>query len=40
MSLPEKLIDANLASASKSSELDKELLLLRVVHLEAKNLLK
>ena len=40
ISLSEKLIDVNLASVSKSSELGKELLLLRGVHLEAKNLLK
>ena len=38
MSLSEKLIDVNLASVSKSSELGKELLLLRGVHLEAKKL--
>ena len=36
MSLSEKLIDVNLASVSKSSELGKELLLLRGVHVEAK----
>ena len=40
MSLSEKLIDVNLASVSKSSELGKELLLFKGVHLEAKNLLK
>ena len=40
MSLSGKLVDVNLASVSKSSELGKELLLLRGVHLEAKNLLK
>ena len=40
MSLSEKLIDVNLASVPKSSELGKELLSLRGVHLEAKNLLK
>ena len=40
MSLSEKLIDVNLASVSKSKELGKELLLLRGVHLKAKNLLK
>ena len=39
MSLSEKLIDVNLASVSKSSELGKELLLLRGVHLEAKKLI-
>ena len=39
MSLSKKLIDINLASASKSSELGKELLLFRGVHLKAKNLL-
>ena len=36
MSLSEKLTDVDLASVSKSSELGKELLLLRGVHLEAK----
>ena len=40
MSLSEKLIDVNLAFVSKSSEHGKELLLLRGVDLEAKNLLK
>ena len=40
ISLSEKLIDVNLASVSKSSELGKKLLLLRGVHLEAKSLLK
>ena len=39
MSLSEKLIDVNLASVSKSSEIGKELLLLRGVHLEAKKLI-
>ena len=40
MSLSEKLIDVNLAFVSKSSELGKELLLFRGVHLEPNNLLK
>ena len=40
MSLSDKLIDVILASVYKSRELGKELLLLRGVHLEAKNLLK
>ena len=40
MSLSEKLNDVSQASISKSSELGKELLLFRGVHLEAKNLLK
>ena len=40
MSLSEKLNDVSQASVSTSSELGKELLLFRGVHLEAKNLLK
>ena len=40
MSFSEKIIDVNLTSVSKSSERGKELILLRGVHLEAKNLLK
>ena len=38
MSLSEKLIDVNLASLSKLSEVSKDLLLIRDVHLEAKSL--
>ena len=37
ISLLDKLTDVNLTSVSKSSELGKELPLLRGVHLEAKN---
>ena len=37
LQLSEKLIDVNLASVSKSSELGKELLLPRGVHLEVKS---
>ena len=40
MSLSDKLIDVNLSSVSKLSELGEELLLLKRVHLESKKLLK
>lgn len=40
MSLTGKLIEVNVASVSEISELGKDLLFLRGVHLEAKNLWK
>lgn len=40
MSLTGKLIEVNVASVSEISELGKDLLFLRGVHLEAKNLFK